>query len=177
MKVKTEDINTDGLCLDIVEDLRKFDTASDDSRIIRCLSPVNASIHIRRFGSEIYIDGFIDVDVILKCVRCLDEFECRIHSVLNRVFLKDSKERQKDGEQELSKEELDVNYYSGDELNILEIISEQIILDLPVQPLCRTDCMGLCPKCGADFNKGECNCTEERHIDARLKKLKEFKIN
>ncbi len=41
----------------------------------------------------------------------------------------------------------------------LELVSrEAILLDLPLAPLCREDCAGLCPTCGIDLNEGACDC-------------------
>lgn len=173
MKVKIEDIDKDGLCFDIVEDFEKINTALLDSRLVHYVSPVTASLHIRNLEGEIYVNGTIDVDVVLKCVRCLAELNSHIHSVLNLIFLRAPEE--KEAEKELSEEELNICYYSDNELNVYEIISEEIILNLPVKPLCKTDCSGLCPKCGVDLNKDKCSCSKEKGVDARLKKLMEFK--
>ena len=53
--------------------------------------------------------------------------------------------------------------YTGDEIELDRIVNEAILFALPAQILCRDDCRGLCPDCGADRNKDECNCnkTEE----------------
>lgn len=55
------------------------------------------------------------------------------------------------------------------------ILWEQFLLALPAKPLCRENCKGLCPKCGADLNKGDCGC-ETQSADPRLAVLRGLKI-
>ena len=45
---------------------------------------------------------------------------------------------------------------------------------LPMKPLCKPDCKGLCPSCGKDLNLGACGCTHET-IDPRWEALKALK--
>ena len=54
------------------------------------------------------------------------------------------------------------------------IASEQIYLNLPLKPLCREDCQGLCPTCGANRNRLKCGCRSEE-LDPRLAPLLELK--
>lgn len=175
MKVNIEDIDENGLRLDIIEDISEFYDIFSGTGIIS-MSPVNARFDIEKSGSDIFIKGSLDADAKMRCSRCLVEFDGHIHSDIDLVFLKDVQKEATEGhEKELSKEDLDINYYADEELDLAEILREQIALDLPAKPLCRPDCKGLCPRCGTDLNKGKCGCFEEKHIDARLKKLKEFK--
>ena len=53
------------------------------------------------------------------------------------------------------------------------VCAEELILNLPSRFLCREDCKGLCPECGADLNAGACSCGGRR-TDPRLEKLKEY---
>jgi uncharacterized protein len=62
-----------------------------------------------------------------------------------------------------------------EEFDLLPIVRERIILALPLKPLCREDCKGLCPHCGASRNTESCDCTDERQDErwSQLRKLKE----
>jgi len=53
-------------------------------------------------------------------------------------------------------------------------VKEQVLLSVPMKPLCRNDCAGLCPVCGRDLNEGACNCRKEE-LDPRLAPLAQFK--
>jgi uncharacterized protein len=69
-----------------------------------------------------------------------------------------------DGEQDI--------YPLTDNMAVIgHVVANEIALLLPMQPLCREDCAGICPCCGADFNQGSCNCARE-NIDPRWEKLK-----
>lgn len=47
---------------------------------------------------------------------------------------------------------------SGEMLDLRPLVRDAVLLELPIAPLCRADCAGLCPTCGADLNEGECGC-------------------
>lgn len=71
---------------------------------------------------------------------------------------------------ELDSENLSVAYYEGDRIDLGEEVRQSIILALPMKPVCREDCLGLCSHCGRNLNKEKCGCKEEE-IDERLAKL------
>jgi uncharacterized protein len=56
----------------------------------------------------------------------------------------------------------DVQSYLGDEIDLNDIVREHVLLGLPMSPVCREDCRGLCPQCGAELNLGPCGCTAPR---------------
>ncbi|MBQ4129646.1 MAG: DUF177 domain-containing protein [Ruminococcus sp.] len=58
-------------------------------------------------------------------------------------------------------------------LDLSELVTSDIILNLPSKYLCKGDCQGLCQKCGHNLNLGECAC-DKRVIDPRLEALKEL---
>lgn len=46
----------------------------------------------------------------------------------------------------------------GDQIDLAPIVREYVLLELPDAPLCRPDCAGICPQCGADRNESPCTC-------------------
>jgi uncharacterized protein len=81
-------------------------------------------------------------------------------------------------EVELSPEivdEVNLGYYREDEIDLDPIVLEQIVLQIPIKPLCREACKGLCPQCGADLNVESCECRVDSG-DLRFAVLKNFKI-
>ena len=66
----------------------------------------------------------------------------------------------------------DVTLYAGDMLELDPVVIDAVVLETDMRILCRDDCKGLCPKCGADLNEGDCDCRPE--ADPRLEKLKEL---
>jgi uncharacterized protein len=73
-------------------------------------------------------------------------------------------------ETELTSSDLDVVWYEDFVVPFDPLVEELLQLEIPLKPLCRPDCRGLCPRCGADRNTTPCDCREEG--DARLAKLK-----
>jgi uncharacterized protein len=65
------------------------------------------------------------------------------------------------GEHELRERDLGVWYVEGEVLETDPILIEQLQLNVPMKPLCRPDCRGLCPVCGADRNVVACSCAEQ----------------
>lgn len=53
--------------------------------------------------------------------------------------------------------------YAGHVINLDQAIRDNLLLNLPVQLLCRDDCPGFCPVCGKDLNESECNCAQKAH--------------
>src|SRR5437773_2081868 len=63
-------------------------------------------------------------------------------------------------QQEFGPEE---DYELGEDLTLdpEQMVRDSVVLSMPFSPLCRPDCLGLCPRCGGDRNLGECTCSEE----------------
>jgi len=77
-----------------------------------------------------------------ECVRCLSPVEDRIEVDLQELFVYPGSDAT---EEEASRLE-------GDLLDLEPVLRDAVVLDLPFQPLCRPDCAGLCPQCGANLN-------------------------
>lgn len=75
---------------------------------------------------------------------------------------------------ELEEADLDVFFYDEPVFPFEAIVREQALFSLPMKPLCREDCRGLCPECGKDLNAGDCAC-DKRTRDPRLEVLKNLK--
>jgi uncharacterized protein len=78
-------------------------------------------------------------------------------------------------EVELPEAELGVGFLSGDGIELADVVTEQVILAVPMKVVCRTDCRGLCPVCGANLNFEKCGClrAKENSPFSSLSSLKE----
>jgi uncharacterized protein len=135
-------------------------------------SPVRAKLKIQKVGTEVVVNGNITADIQLQCSRCLNDFKWDLSFPFEVVF---HPVEQLEGEEhrEIKAEELNMGFYSKDELDLTDLIKEQIMLNLPMKPLCSNLCKGICPQCGADLSAGDCGCTGQ-DIDSRLVGLKKF---
>jgi len=75
---------------------------------------------------------------------------------------------------ELDSDELMIIPYNVEEIHFTDPVKEVIFLSIPMKPLCKDSCKGLCVHCGTDLNYETCNCKEES-VDPRWEKLREFK--
>ena len=79
-----------------------------------------------------------------------------------------------DDERELAEEDVDISYYRDDQIDLTELLREQFYLAVPMKPLCREDCRGLCPSCGTNRNTGTCQCQPAETVDERLAPLRKI---
>lgn len=70
-------------------------------------------------------------------------------------------------------DDLDYAHHDREVVDLSGIVREYLLLSIPITTLCREDCKGLCPSCGADLNKTQCGCEREVHLSpfAALKNL------
>jgi uncharacterized protein len=154
MKVLISEIPEEGLDLELKEE------------------GVKAHLNIQKVGTEVVVKGVLRADVELQCSRCLKDFESMISVPVDVVYHPVEELRGED-KHEIKSEELDMGFYSGEELDLSDLMREQITLNLPMKPLCNDLCKGICVKCGMDLNTGNCSCNKE-DIDPRLETLKKL---
>jgi uncharacterized protein len=79
-----------------------------------------------------------------------------------------------DAEQEIGDDDIGVSFYQDDEIDLGELLREQFYLALPMKPLCREDCQGLCPVCGTNRNTAPCDCKTD-WVDPRMEALRNLR--
>lgn len=134
--------------------------------------PVQGFLKIDKVAPEVFVTGAVSGDIEQQCSRCLKDFTITIKSQINFVY-HPAEEIIKEEHHELKDDELDTAFYKNDILDTDDLFREQLILDIPMKPLCSADCKGICPKCGADLNATTCNCITSE-IDPRLAVLKQL---
>ncbi|OGW27725.1 MAG: hypothetical protein A2X59_13005 [Nitrospirae bacterium GWC2_42_7] len=161
MKILIENITDEGLIVDLEENFNLEDVSLS--------SPVEAHLELQRMGQEIIISGIITTVAEVQCSRCLKDFRNNMDIPMNVVYhpLKDMLVES----HELKGDQMDTGFFSGNEIDLQDILKEQILLNVQMKPLCDENCKGLCPVCGTDLNVGKCSCVQ-KSIDPRLEVLK-----
>jgi len=77
-------------------------------------------------------------------------------------------------EREIQEDDLTTAFYENAEIDLGQLMREQFYLSLPMKPLCRDDCKGLCATCGTNWNTDACDCKHEWD-DPRLDALRELR--
>jgi uncharacterized protein len=103
------------------------------------------------------------------CARCLEPVEQPLTGSFDLIFRPGGVDAEP-GERAITEDETEIGYYEKSGLLLEDAVREQVLLTLPSRTLCREDCKGLCPNCGADRNLAECGC-EQRPVDPRLAAL------
>ncbi|UDY22671.1 YceD family protein [Nocardioides sp. Kera G14] len=119
---------------------------------------------------EAVMDGVLvtaDVTAELsgECVRCLEPIDDEIDVHFQELYMYDDTR-----DAATLDEDEDVSLTDGDLVDLEPVLRDAIVLDLPLQPLCRPDCAGLCPECGANLND-EPDHGHEAPIDPRWASL------
>jgi len=127
-------------------------------------------LRAHRMGSHLYLEGTLTGALELECSRCLARYRVALREPF-RLVLEPAGARvpsEPQAARDLARfgmclgDELEMGWYQGPEIDLGGFARELVALSQPVQPLCREQCRGLCPRCGADLNTERCACEEER---------------
>ena len=124
---------------------------------------------------EIRIAGTLKVTMEAPCDRCLETATLPVELDFDLTYRPDES-GEPVGEVHVSEGESEIGFYSGEGLELDDVLLEQIVLALPMRKVCKPDCKGVCPSCGQNRNLVLCNCDAkppvESHWAAALQNLK-----
>jgi uncharacterized protein len=135
----------------------------------RVVAPVRVDLEIHKDKDRFRLVGTARTELELVCSRCLEPFRMPFDGQFDLRYLPASELAHED-EREVGEDDLDTSYYRDDQIDLNELLREQFYLALPMKPLCREQCAGLCPQCGTNLNTGRCQCTPG-WVDPRLAPL------
>ena len=107
-------------------------------------------------GGEIRVQGRFSGTFEADCDRCLATALYPLDKVFD-LFYRPPPDLEAD-EIKIDEGEAEIGFYEGLGLELADVIKEQILLELPMQRICREDCKGICPVCGANRNEVACDC-------------------
>jgi len=149
------------------------DEVAQDADAYRIVEPVRVDVEIHKDKERFRLAGTVRTRLELACGRCLEPFALPIDSAFDLRYLPVDTEGSGD-DREVSEDDLDASVYHDEQIDLDELLREQFYLTLPMKPLCRDDCAGLCPQCGTNRNTGTCACVPHWE-DPRLAPLKRLK--
>lgn len=123
---------------------------------------------------DIRVRGHLKAVLVTECVKCLETAAIHVDSDFDLMYLPEGTEPQ-GREVEINDKEAEVGFYQGHGLALRGVIEELLMLAVPMRPVCKEDCCGLCPVCGVNRNETECNC-QTPVMDARWSGLDALKI-
>jgi uncharacterized protein len=162
MIIRVPDIPDEGL---VVADAARFPAFADASWRLHAVR-----LRVDRDGDDVIVQGELTARVPLVCGRCLEAFPVDVHAAVDSRFVR----RPPVGAAvELGADDLDVDFYDRNQLDLGALVETETTLALPMRPLCREDCRGLCPVCGSNRNLVPCACAT-RAPDGRLAVLRDL---
>jgi uncharacterized protein len=137
----------------------------------RIAAPVELAFDVHKDKAAFRLEGTVRTELELACGRCLEPFRLPVDASFDLRYLP-AAQMTADAEHEVQDEDLDTSYYRDDQIDLDELLREQFYLQLPMKPLCRAECQGLCPQCGTNLNTGACTCASGWDDDPRLAPLR-----
>jgi uncharacterized protein len=119
--------------------------------------PLRVELDVVKGDREFVFSGWILAPATVECSRCLATFE----DVVRAPFaLTCHRMRGLRPEAEENGEGAVIRFIdpAAVRIDLADDVRAAVILALPIRPLCRPDCRGLCPRCGEDLNRGACGC-------------------
>jgi uncharacterized protein len=181
VRISIDDIKDQGLTVEFEEKPEDFPILEDITKIGQSYFPATLKfrVHAIRIKEIVEVEGRFDTKMQLTCSRCLKQFETTLGANFVITYTREQPEMTttSGGESiEISAEEAGLIMYSGTEIDLREALQEQVVMSIPMQPICAEACRGLCSKCGADLNAGDCDCREGT-FNIKFSALKNLKLD
>ena len=170
MIVKVSEIETD-LTVEGATESSRLQTMEGDGDVI-FQTPARYVLFVRKSEEIVSVKGRVGCTITLTCSKCLEEFSFPVEARLD-IELAPRGLMPSASELELTGADLDTLYYEDDEIDLDPFVYEELMLNVPIKPVCRDDCKGLCGVCGENRNYNECRCSGESHT-LLGEKLKSF---
>lgn len=132
-----------------------------NNQTFKILPPLSVRGYAVNYESKIDVEFEASAKVEMLCSRCIENFVGDVNVNSNHIFVKENLQTEEE------------HLYKGDEIDLTEVVLNEITAELPMKPLCTTDCKGLCSICGKNKNQAECGCKAEE-IDSRLQVLQKL---
>jgi uncharacterized protein len=149
------------------------ETFRGDHESFSVAAPVSLAFDIFKDKRQFRLVGSVETTLELGCDRCLEPFTTPVHADFDLRYQPHAT-NVGEGEREIEEDDLSTAFYENDQIDLGQLVREQFYLALPMKPLCRADCRGLCPSCGTNLNREACQCTREWD-DPRFAALKKLR--
>jgi uncharacterized protein len=135
----------------------------------RPVAPLTGELRLMRTPRSIFARGRLTTGVAVECSRCLEEADVPVAFDVEVEFFPEIDINTGMG-LPAPDDDLASTINANHELDLTEVVRQSLLLELPMQTICKETCAGLCPRCGASLNVGPCGCPPED--DERLAPLR-----
>lgn len=117
-------------------------------------------MNLTKLDPDYTLRGKLKFIIQQACFRCAENFPLSIDHRFHVAFAHTSEHAKIPSVASHDSDELDINFFQGNEIDLAPVIEEQFVLSLPYQAPCKSDCRGICQRCGTNLNLGSCQCDE-----------------
>ena len=135
-------------------------------------SMVEGKVRLTRTDRGILVKGILRTEVEVTCSRCLSLFSCPLALNIEEEYFPTT-DVVSGATLPLPEEPGGFTIDEHHILDLTEAVCQYALVAIPMKPLCREDCAGLCPKCGHDLNQGSCGCPGQE-IELRWSVLRDY---
>ena len=145
-----------------------MDTLTTTKEAFPIVSKEPVSLRIQNLGNrKLLLTGSAELTLQIPCSRCHEPVDCPFS-----LDLEDELDLERTEEERA--EDLDEQpYVSGYTLDVDRLLSNELLLNLPMKVLCREDCKGICNRCGANLNYSTCSC-DRSSPDPRMSAIQDL---
>jgi uncharacterized protein len=155
MRYKTKDIGDEGVDIRVAMTEAWLKAESPDVDMRPSEEGITFSGRLEPAGDEYLLRGVLRGGLVTQCVRCLEPATLAIDVPVTLTFVESE---QLSGEEEDEDDEEDVITFQDGVIDLGPELRDELLLALPMGPLCREDCAGICPTCGVNRNLTPCDC-------------------
>jgi uncharacterized protein len=172
MRFKITQIGDEGLDVDVPVTREWLAAACPDLDAHPSAAGLRFRGRLSKSGTDYLLRGDLSGALEMPCARCLEPARLPIETPLLVTFVSNDA-----NDAGLDDDDPDVIVFAGPEIDLGEELRDEILLAIPVSPLCSPDCRGLCPVCGGNRNTSPCDCEEsQRRAQSPLAALGRLKV-
>jgi uncharacterized protein len=158
----------------IIEKIIQIATLDDKNILAIFRDPIEIYLKFKKNSEDVvFLCGWVKGQMNLICDRCLASYSYSFKSFIEVQYQRPDKENVP---YEETLFEIDTEYFTGDFLDVSDVIRQTLILSIPIHALCNENCLGLCNSCGKSLKEGLCQCQELKR-DSRWDALKKWKLD
>jgi uncharacterized protein len=130
---------------------------------------VEVDVMLEKSGKRFYVKADMRAGGVFPCDRCTSPFSLPVRSTFHMYYIWDPADAET-----LDPSQVQVIPSGLPIIDLADDVRQTMLLAVPLKLLCKEECKGLCPRCGADLNKDSCTCPPEA-VDARWETLRRFR--
>lgn len=174
MRYKIKEIGEGGINLSVQVREAWLATECPDASLGLSEAGVQFEGRLEPVGEGYLLRGTLRGELTAPCARCLEPAPVHIEAPIAVTFVeRDEPEISNDDDEDAQD---DVISFQHGVIDVGRPIRDEILLNVPMSPICRPDCAGICPVCGGNRNLTPCGCEKQSLETSKLSGLAKIKL-